>query len=199
MKAKVVFFFTAAVVLLSSLIVIAQEKDNYAYSMKDLKHRLDLYSARRVEIGAMLDDENSIMLIYKLPGQESGDVVLDMVHMLSRGELQKRIGAAVIDYCLESGVDPESEKAINFGNALYQKLQLTDKINRREYQELFKEARLKEEQIRQRILDRQQEMARKEASTKEKIVPGMVDQGFDISGIWKTDRYGDTIEFKRKT
>ena len=197
MKAKIAITLVLLVLFVFVNLALAQERDGYVYSVDDLKRRMDLFSNRRVEIGVMLNDTDSLMLVYKLPGQKSGDAVLNMVHMLDREELQKRIGQSVLDYCLEFGVDPDSEKAINFGNALYEKLLYTDKINRKVYRDLYKEAQLKEEQLRQRVLDRQQESSQKESVRKEKVKPGMVEPEYDITGVWKTDRYGDVVEFKR--
>lgn len=180
------------IIMSAGLYVNAQDKDDYGYSIESLKELLDLYSNRRVEIGVMLNDTDSIMLTHTILPPGNADRTLDIVYMMSKEELAEKIGAVVLDYCLEFEVEPSSKNALNFAAAIKDQLLMVDRLNRKEYRKIFEKARDKEEQMRNRILSRQQETRQKESIKK----VAAVGSG-EITGQWISERYGDVIRLEK--
>lgn len=147
--------------------------------VQEIEREISLYSSHRDQIKEMLRDTDTLILLPVIPGSGKTPEETGFRFTMSIDEVRGRIGEAVMNYCLDNDVRPDSREAIEFGNDLYQSLILLDQDSRRMLAERYDLADLKLKSLQSQLASLRGETTQRETFQQE---PGI---DYALSGSWR--------------
>ena len=148
-----------SIIFLISPLKNSNAQDNiYKTSLYQLKQELESYKMLSSFIQNDLNQSNVYMInsdIHYDPKIKKSKI--KYMIPISKSDAERYVGHSVLDYCLENGISPNSQEALEFGALILNRIKKSDNENRVYGQKLLREIKVLEVALQERISSRMQE------------------------------------------